>query len=138
MPLISKRVAVLVAGGLAGGLEAGHGAAGEAGQEQHRVVDGHFALAAGALAAGGDAAGGHARRQRPLLDERLGDRPGDFGDLLAGDEAGHVDDVGVQIAVGAGAGQVLVEPPQQRAPLRRPSPAGRSPARGGCRRACPP
>ncbi len=49
----------------------------------------------------------------PLLDEGLGDGPGDFGDFLAGDEAGHVDDVGVQVAVGARAGQLLVEPPEQ-------------------------
>ena len=80
---------------------------------------------AAAPAARGDAAAGHARRQRPLLDERLGDRPGDFGDFLAGDEAGHVDDVGVQIAVGAGAGQLLVEPPHQRHRLGRPNLADR-------------
>ena len=53
-----------------------------------------------------------ARQLLPLLDERLGDRAGDLGDFLAGDEAGHVDDVGVQVAVGAGAGQLLVEPPR--------------------------
>ena len=52
--------------------------------------------------------------ERPLLDERLGDRADDFGDLVAGDEAGHVDDVRVQVAVRAGAGVLLLEPPEQR------------------------
>ena len=67
-----------------------------------------------ALHARGDAAGGRARHQLALLDERLGDRAADLGDLLAGDEAGHVDDVGVQVAVGAGAGQLLSGTARQR------------------------
>ncbi len=116
MPLISKRIAVLVAGGLPGGLEAGDRAAGEAGEEEHRVVDSHrpHAAADGRRTIGCDAAGRYAGWQFSLLDKRLRDRPADFRDLLAGDEAGHVDDVGVQVAVGAGAGQVLIEPPKQR------------------------
>ena len=69
-----EAVAVLIAGGLPGGLEAGDRPAGESGEEQHGVVDGDLALCARARAAGGDAAGRHAGGKRPFLDERLGNR----------------------------------------------------------------
>ena len=52
--------------------------------------------------------------RRQFLDERFRDRAGDFGDFFARDEAGHVDDVGVQIAMGAGARQFLLKSPQIR------------------------
>ena len=49
-----------------------------------------------------------------LLDERVLDRALDGDDLLAGDEPDRVDDVGVEVAVGTGAGDVALESPQQR------------------------
>ena len=106
--------AVLAAGGEPGRLVRGDRAAVEPGQEQRGVVDGDLARGRrrGAVAGrGGQAA--RLGRQRPLLDERLGQRA-DAGDPLAGDELGQVDDVRADVAERAGAGLVLLQPPHQR------------------------
>ena len=113
MPLSLEAVAVLIACRLPGGLEAGDGAAGEPGQEEQRVVHGHRPCAFPGLHAGRDTPRGRARHLLPLLDERLGHRTADLGDVLTGDEAGHVDDMGVQIAVGTRAGAFFLKPPDQ-------------------------
>ena len=68
----------------------------------------------GRRAGAGDLAAGPAFDDGALGDERVLDRPLDGDDLFAGDEAHHVDDVGVEVAVGAGAGDVALEAPQQR------------------------
>ena len=47
-----------------------------------------------------------------LLDERFGDGAGNFRDFLTGDKAGHIDNVSIQIAMGARTRQFLLEPPQ--------------------------
>ena len=109
-----ESVAVLVAGGLAGGFKAGHGAAGESREEEDCVVDGDRSLAASGLAAVGQSAAGGAAGKLAFLDERFGNRAGDQGDLLAGDESCHVDDVGVEVAMRSGAGPLLFEPPEER------------------------
>src|SRR5688572_5766432 len=82
-------------------LEARGRAAGEAREEQHAVVDVARALAPGA----GDLALGH---EGPL------DRSVDLDDLLAQEEARHVDDVRVQVAVRSRAGELALEAPRQR------------------------
>src|SRR6185503_17577451 len=96
-----ERVRVLVRRGEARGLEARDSAAGERGEEEHGVVDRALALLLRA-------------RDRALLDEGARDASVDLRDLLAGDEAAHVDDVRVEVAVRAGAGGLLVEAPDER------------------------
>ncbi len=54
-----------------------------------------------------------AEAQRTLVDERL-EQPGDVGDPVAGDVLGEVDDVGADVAEGAGPCLVLLEPPRHR------------------------
>ena len=100
-PLSSTRQPLGVAGGDAGGLEAAEGAAGEAGDEQGGVVDRD--RPPGAAAVG----------QRPLPDERLGQRR-DPGDPVAGQVLGEVDDVGAEVAERARPGVLGLEPPGQR------------------------
>ncbi len=85
----------------------------EPGREDRGVVDRHLA---GALV-GGPAAGrqapGRRRQQRTLLDEGLGHRA-HAGDRSPGDELRGVDDVRADVAEGAGAGLVPLQPPHQR------------------------
>ena len=66
-----------------------------------------------ARARAGDLATGLAFEDGALLDERVLDRSLDGDDLLTRDEPDRVDDVGVEIAVRARAGDVALEPPQQ-------------------------
>src|SRR5262249_6086652 len=92
-------VVVLAAGGDAARLEAGGGAVGQAGEEQQRVIDIHRALAL-------------AVRHAALLDERLL-HADHVGELEAGEESAHVDEVGIEVAVRARAarlGAVAPEP----------------------------
>ncbi len=107
-------VLVLVAGREARALVAGHCPALEAGQEEHRIIDIDLTLLGRALGPRGDAAGGTGLDDGPLLDEGLGDGPADLHDLVTGDEAGHVNDVGIEVAVGPAAGELLLEAPEQR------------------------
>ena len=68
--------------------------------------------------------------QRPPLDEGL-ERPRHLGDL-ADQEPREVDRVGGQVPEGAGAGEVLLQPPHAAGTSgRRSSPAGRSRGSGG-------
>ena len=90
-----ESVAVLVAGGLPGRLETRHRPAREPRQEQHRVIHGDLALARAPLDSRRDATGRCTGHQRPLLDERLGNRADNLRDLLARHEPRHVHDVGV-------------------------------------------
>ena len=110
-------VAVLVAGGQARGLEACHRTARHARQEEDRIVHGALALAAAARGAlgtlSGDGAAG-ALDDVALLDEGLLDGAHHLGHFLTGDEAGHVDDVRVEVTVRAAAGKLALEAPQER------------------------
>ena len=132
-----EAVCVVIAGGEASGFEAGDSPAAQPAEEQHGIVDGARRLGARRARAGaGDLATRLAFENGALLDERVLDRPLDGDDLLTRDESDGVDDVGVEIAVGAGAGDVALESPQQR--CVRASPAlqvGRH-ARGRSGRSC--
>ena len=110
-----EAVGVVIAGGEAAAFEAGEGAAAEAGEEQHGVVDGARSRRGGGGGAGaGDLTTAAGRQHGPLGDEGVLDGAFDGDDLFAGDEAHDVDDVGVEVAVRARAGDVTLEPPQQR------------------------
>ena len=110
-------VAVLVAGGEARGLEGRDRTLLEAREEEHRVVDGRLARLLAARtrlrALAGDLAA-RVRDDRALLDEGLLDRAHDLGHLVAGDEARHVDDVRVEVAMRARTREITLEAPQQR------------------------
>ena len=97
-------VLVLAPARVAGGLEGGHRAAGEARQKGAGVVDFHRPAGAGFIL------------QLALLDERLGGG-GDAGDRSRQPHRG-VDGVRQQIAGHAAAGHALVQPPQGVAALR--------------------
>jgi hypothetical protein len=95
-----EAVRVLVARRQPGGLEAGERAAAEPGQEQHGVVDGAPPLRArGLCPRTADLPAGRSGHDVALLDEGVLDRALHRHDLLAGDEADQVDDVGVEVAV---------------------------------------
>src|SRR5206468_10344448 len=81
-------VASLVAGREARRFEAGDGLLGEAGEEQHGVVDvagSHLSAAGGAAR---DAALGPGLDDLALLDKGFRDGPDHLGDLIARDESG--------------------------------------------------
>jgi hypothetical protein len=77
----------------------------------------------------GDLAAAEPASRSRLLDERVLDGTFHGHDLLAGDEADHVDDVRVEVAVGRRPGDVALEAPQQRV-SGLPSSAGRRRVRG--------
>ena len=109
-----EAVGVVISGREAGGFEAGDSPAAQSGEEQHGVVDCARRLAARRAGAGaGDLATRLAFEDGTLLDERVLDRALDGDDLLSRDEPDRVDDVGVEVAVGTGAGDVALESPQQ-------------------------
>ena len=106
--------AVLAAGGEAGGLVRGDRAAVQPGQEQRGVVDRDRPRWARHRCPTADALSPlELGRQRPLRDERLGQRA-DPGDALAGDVLGQVDDVRADVAQRARAGHLPLQPPHQR------------------------
>jgi len=114
-PLISRPFLFLIAGGEARRLKAGDAAARKAGEKQRGIVHvalSHFSLGTG-RPAGNSAAEPCDGISRSLMNvsETGADH---FGDFLAGDEAGHVDNVRAQVAMRTGARHAFDEPPDER------------------------
>ena len=108
-------VFILISGGKSRGFKRTDRAAFEAGQKKGGVVDVYFAFSGFGAGDGatGEAAVGALRGEDAFLDEGFGDGAGDFGDFVAGDESGHVDDVGAEVTVGAAAGNFFAEAPDE-------------------------
>ena len=104
-----EMVAVPVAGSEAGGLEGAYRAVLEPRQEKGRVVNSDFAHLPGRFCTQSAGLGG---KERALLDEGF-HHPAD-GFELAAEIPRQVNNVRVQIAVRAGAGLILLQPPDER------------------------
>lgn len=130
-------ICVLVACCEASGLETCYCSFLESSQKENAIVYRALPLSLSrAHALAGDVATGPAGDGVALFDERLFDGTGNLSDFVACNEAGHINDVGIKVAVGTRPGEFRLKSPQQRRLGPPPNLACRQRARGRSARAC--